>query len=193
MNKKQLRKIAKEDRKNIPQASRLREEELVTTKAMGLVKNSSAQNVCIYVSYRDELSTIALIEQLLSEKINVYVPKVSGKDMIFYRIASLKECAEGYMGISEPDVGEERRLSLSVNEGLLIFAPGLIFDCEGHRLGYGGGYYDRFVQKLNDEKVPYFYCGLGYCTQNWTESVIECEKGDVSVDALITSKGIVYY
>ena len=83
-----------------------------------------------------------LIEEAWKRGKEVAVPKVSGKDMVFYRLTDFSQLEPGYYGIPEP-VGKE---TVDWEEGLMIM-PGVAFDRENHRVGYGGGFYDRFLEK----------------------------------------------
>ncbi|MDO4977466.1 MAG: 5-formyltetrahydrofolate cyclo-ligase [Eubacteriales bacterium] len=93
-----------------------------------------------YISYRSEFPTHKLIEQLLADGKCVAVPKVEGDIMKFYEIHSLDDCAPGCMGILEP-VDDQME---SVEDGVVLL-PGLAFDERGGRMGYGAGYYDKYL------------------------------------------------
>ena len=103
-----------------------------------------------FVSYGSEISTLDIIEEALKSGKKVYVPKVycrqDGTEMRFYRIMSIEELKPGYRGIPEPaDGSEEYRYSDSVAERTLMLMPGVAFDGYRGRLGYGKGFYDRYL------------------------------------------------
>ncbi|MCR4618095.1 MAG: 5-formyltetrahydrofolate cyclo-ligase [Lachnospiraceae bacterium] len=105
------------------------------------------KRVLTYASYSSEFLTDDLFEYVNLKGIKVYYPKVVGRDLEFYLINSLSELSpDGYKGIREPIGTGEKYLYDEVfcNEEL-IFLPGVAFDKKGNRLGYGGGYYDRFL------------------------------------------------
>lgn len=70
------------------------------------------------------------------------VPKVVGKDMVFYRLTDFSQLEPGYYGIPEPARGE-----IVQWEDAMMIMPGVAFDRDNHRVGYGGGFYDRFLEK----------------------------------------------
>lgn len=96
-----------------------------------------------YVDYNGEAGTRKIIRTAFGMGKNVWVPKVTGDTMHFYRIESLDELTPGAYGILEPachclmdgDLGDRR----------LMLMPGVAFDRQCHRVGYGGGYYDRYL------------------------------------------------
>lgn len=101
----------------------------------------------IFASYGSEIDTSEIISEALRTGKRVYLPRVEGLEMQFYRIYSLEELTEGYRGIPEPDGTSERYL-YSKNEAdhTLMIMPGVAFDPYRHRIGYGKGFYDRFLE-----------------------------------------------
>ena len=85
------------------------------------------------------------IEEAWKAGKEVAVPKVVGKDMIFYRLTDFSQLEPGYFGIPEPVRGEIVKW-----EDALMVMPGVAFDPENNRVGYGGGFYDRFLEKHLD-------------------------------------------
>lgn len=102
-----------------------------------------------YISYRSEVDTESLIQNAFAEGKKVYCPRVEGEGMNFYEILSSEELEEGYRGIKEPQGRDERRFQLDKSQGkkCLMILPGSAFDEEGNRIGYGKGYYDRYLEK----------------------------------------------
>ncbi len=99
-----------------------------------------------YADYGSELRTGKLIWEALSAGKRVFLPRVEGENMAFYRIGDLSELARGYKGIPEPagdtepySGGEDRA------EGTLLLMPGVAFDRNRNRIGYGKGFYDRYL------------------------------------------------
>ncbi len=104
-----------------------------------------AEVFLLYVSYRSEADTRALLRWALGAGKVVAVPKVNGTEMEFFRITSMEQLTAGYQGILEPDTTCER-LDISTDKTIL-FVPGCAFDEKGGRMGYGGGFYDRFMER----------------------------------------------
>lgn len=115
---------------------------LVTETVTGLPVFLEASRILAYVDYNHEVMTGEIIEAAWKLGKEVAVPKVSGKDMIFYKLTDFAQLESGYYGIREPARGE----IVDWEKGLMIM-PGVAFDEENHRVGYGGGFYDRFLEK----------------------------------------------
>ncbi len=103
---------------------------------------NKADIVFTYVSTEIEVDTRKALEYCFSNNIPAAVPKTSGKEMEFYRIDCFSELKEGRFGIPEPINYEEAVIG---TEHSLCIVPALCADGNGWRLGYGGGYYDRFL------------------------------------------------
>lgn len=153
----------------------------------------NAEALLFYVSYRSEADTLELIKDALEEGRCVAVPKVVGQDMVFYRIRALSQLVEGYKGILEPDTtraevfinGCEEVLGGSGKESTehaILFVPGCAFDETGGRMGYGGGFYDRFMER---------YPELLRVALAYEEQIVEAvprEPHDKGVNIIVTEK-----
>ena len=109
-----------------------------------------AEAVLAYVSYKSEVDTSALIQQALADGKNVFAPKVSGREMEFWQITAMEDLQEGYRGIREPvqSVAFSDWISRHNGSKVMMWMPGAAFDRERHRIGYGGGFYDRYLTRL---------------------------------------------
>lgn len=109
-----------------------------------------AQTLLVYVSFRSEAATLPLIRKALAEEKAVYVPRVAGREMDFFRIAALSDLEEGYRGILEPKAHITDMYTPFASAGKTLFCmPGAVFDRAHHRIGYGGGFYDRYLARLD--------------------------------------------
>lgn len=113
----------------------------------------SANVIGITCSQSFEWNTFPIIEKAWLEKKIVTIPKSypNNNQMKFFQINDKKELVRGYANILEPDVNkanmmDEQRIDL-------LFVPGLLFDWAGYRIGFGGGYYDRFLQQFKNPTV----------------------------------------
>lgn len=180
MDKKQFRRQAALARKNITgkareTAARKCMEQLISMKAF-----QKSRNIYIYISFRSEMPTEILIERMINDGKTVVVPKIEGEEMHFYPIRSLSDCRPGAMGILEPE-GKGEPFSLP---GLCL-TPGLAFDKDGYRLGYGGGFYDRFFAQH-----PYIErTGIGFSCQIYDR--IPRQPHDIRLQAIVTDAGII--
>lgn len=147
--KKAVRKEILALRDALSVAERQRGNLLVTEKIAGHQWYYGAEYLLLFAGYGSEIDLSFLAEDALKKGKKVYFPKVKGKEMNFYRVTDLAELEKGYKGIFEPKgdtgifPGEEGQTSL-VDKTLMIM-PGVAFDRQRRRIGYGGGYYDRYL------------------------------------------------
>lgn len=135
-------------RKQIREQKRRMTSEEIQTRSLALrdlfLKTQAYQDAkCIYgyLSYNQEVRTSPILEAALADGKQVAVPKVFGDSMAFIYLNDLQRVSKGYAGIPEPiDDGP-----VAHDETALVLMPGLAFDRQGHRIGYGGGFYDRFL------------------------------------------------
>ena len=105
-----------------------------------------SDTILCYADYGSEISTKELIREALSSGKKVFLPKVEGENMTFYRISELSDLAQGYKGIPEPRGDTESYHGGEQDaEKTLLFMPGVAFDRYRNRIGYGKGFYDRFL------------------------------------------------
>ena len=95
-----------------------------------------------YIDFKKEVMTRDLIEKALQMGKTVAVPRVEGDDMVYYEIKDFSTLKSGYFGIMEPDGGKV----CTREEGFLL-VPGVAFDPARHRVGYGKGFYDRYLSR----------------------------------------------
>ena len=146
--KKDFRKELLEKRAFVKLSERREAEKALCEGITGLSLYASCDTVLSYASYGTELSTDALNARVLKDGKRLFLPKVYGKDMVFFEVKSEKDLAEGFKGIPEP-LGNTAPFiyELSDNEKVMVIMPGVGFDKEGNRLGYGGGFYDRYMRE----------------------------------------------
>lgn len=189
MEKTELRKLIKEKRKTfskneLDKLSLKIADNLLSLKEMAFVKN-----VLIYVSTKGEVDTLGLIEELFKLGKIVYVPKVIDIKtglMRFYKISSLEDLEPGCMNILEPKESLEILEESLIDDSFVIVMPGLAFDKKGHRLGYGGGFYDRFNARV--------YSGLLKLALSFDFQLVDeliANEFDIDVDKVITENEII--
>lgn len=180
--KNALRCKYKQLRSNMPLQVKAEKDRKILCRLTDTAAYRSADIILTYVSTEIEVDTSMLIEQAISEKKRVAVPRcIDGtRDMDFYFIKSTADMEKGAFGVMEPV--PEICVKAYAFETALCIVPGLCFDMQGYRLGYGKGYYDRF---LSDH--PRLYkIGLCYCA--CTENRLMRGRFDISADMLITEK-----
>lgn len=159
-------------RKNIPNRHKL--DEIIYQKVINHPKVEQSKTILIYVSFNDEVDTIKIIEYLLKYK-EVAVPKIENNKMNFYLINSLSELSFGTFNILEPTT----KKVLTDFSNTICITPGICFSKDKYRLGYGKGYYDRFI------KENHLY-QIGLCYQACLLDKIPHDYYDQKVDEIIT-------
>lgn len=153
--------------------------------AAQLFKTKLWQNsnyIGITVSRKFELDTTFIIKKAWEEEKTVCVPKCYSADkmMEFRELSSFDELENVYMDLYEPVI-DRTKVIPKENIDLLI-VPGLVFDKKGYRIGYGGGYYDRFLQNYPGST-------LSICYSFQTAEKLPYEEFDVAVEQIITEEG----
>lgn len=175
--KDKLRKLYKNIRNSFGQIQKKELDARIMTQLINSDLYKNAELILIFVSFGSETDTKNIIDYSFFCGKRVAVPYCNGNEMFFYEIFSLNELVAGKYGI--PTVKTGNNSPVECFDGALCIVPGLCFDFYGNRIGYGGGFYDRFLEKHNVPTV-----GLTYekciCNQ------IPIEKFDKKIDAIIT-------
>lgn len=176
--KKLLRKELIAKRKEFLQSGEKQQaDERLYEKLINNTDINSAAMVLTYISQPIEADTLQLIDYCFKNRITVAVPKCTDRDMTFYVINSLDDTKTGMYGIPEPKqyctAADKRLFSDSV-----CIVPGLSFDGKGYRLGYGKGYYDRFLSGFDGRSI-------GLCYKAFMAEKIPTDEYDLNVDYVI--------
>ncbi len=178
--KSEIRKRILEQRKRL---SKLQVSEKSRIICNGLRKQEQiahANHILVYSSVQQEVDLSDLVEMLISEGKSVYFPKVVGDNMQFFEIKSYKELTKGSFGVLEP------RGSSALWNGFLnsvILVPGVAFSETGVRIGYGKGFYDRFLYQY---QKALHAIGVAYDFQ--VLSNLPEENFDYPIKCIITEK-----
>lgn len=181
-HKNKLREKYKRIRREMPADVKKSRDEKILSRLLSLPAYKSCDTVLTYVSTAIEVDTIGLIKQALLDGKRVAVPKCKNgtRNMDFYIITSLDDLEPGYFSILEPVPKKCKRLKKSVSAFCVV--PALSYDRYGYRLGYGKGYYDRFLS-ANKNLIR---VGIEYCCCMETELLHG--RFDVPVDIVVTEK-----
>ncbi len=143
-----------------------------------------AKTVLIYSAKTDEPDTVQIAEAALRDGKRVYFPKsYSDGIMKFFRVSLLSELTDGMFGIKEPDEKAEEYTPCGTAE--LCIVPGVCFDRNGYRIGYGKGYYDRFLSKFKGISA-----GLAFSECISNEPVPFEKRHDKQLNLIISEKGL---
>ena len=199
MNKKDVRKSILTLRDSISADDKMQYDAEIRKIVTGMAEYREAEAILAYVSYKSEVDTTSLIEQALADGKTVFAPKVAGREMEFWKITSLEDLQEGYQGIREP-IQSISFLEWIKAGKVMMWMPGAVFDRERHRIGYGGGFYDRYLNRLAENKenaaqagdfaiqVSFITAALAYSCQVLEQ--IPYEEHDRKPDLIVTEKGI---
>ena len=172
MNKQEIRKAVLRARNGLSRMERERGNILLTERILGHQWFYTSRTLLCFVSFGSEIDTSEILQEAFRREKRVYVPKViqgtQVPEMRFYRIASLEELQEGYRGIREPEgISEEYRYEGNFEteeaDNVLMLMPGVAFDRFRSRIGYGRGFYDRFLQ--DKPQLRQRTIGVGYKCQ----------------------------
>lgn len=143
-----------------------------------------------FASFGSEVDTLTLIKEAIEHGKKVYCPRVFGDNMLFYKIEGLSDLIPGYRGILEPkDKLEVFCPDCFINKKILMLMPGTVFDLKRNRIGYGKGFYDRFLSQLQfGNACEFITAGLAFSLQIIEK--VPAKKHDYQPDYLITEKGI---
>ncbi|WNY25052.1 5-formyltetrahydrofolate cyclo-ligase [Methanolapillus millepedarum] len=144
-----------------------------------------ADAVFAYADVQNEVHMMPFLQDCLERGKSVALPKTVGSEMIFYKISDLNSLRKGNFGIMEPDATTTN--SIFPNEKSLIIVPGIGFDRLGNRLGYGAGFYDKYLSK------NLYMHAVGICFEDQLVDKIPAENLDISMDSVLTEKEWIFF
>lgn len=159
----------------------------ITERILSMPGMDSWETLFVYVNFRSEVETLQLIQRCLEKDKRVVVPLVDSAQstMVALQVTDLEEDLQpGYFDIPEPDPAKTSRVD--GKEIDVVVLPGSVFDIEGGRLGYGGGYYDRFL--VNDAPQA---CRIGLAFELQVVPAVPLEPHDQRLDYLVTDERII--
>lgn len=180
LGKEKIRKEILAKRKEMPLEYINEELKKIEEKLFSMNAYIHATCIYVYMSFCGEVPTNNIIKRSLELGKRVAIPKITNEEMKFYYIKGEKDIAKGYCGIEEPTVCE-----IAEETKALMIVPGLAFDREKHRIGYGKGFYDKY---LNKNKIS-GKIALAFDFQIYKE-IPFCEQ-DVLMDVIITPKEMI--
>lgn len=181
MNKEELREVMRKKRRELSPEFIKKASDNISDALINLSCIKNAKHITVYLSAFKEPDTFSLIEKLLSDGKRISVP-VSNTDTFTITpslIKSLDRLKKGTYGISEP----KEIISVPIDKIDVALIPGIAFSDSGDRLGFGKGYYDRFLEEFKGVKI-----GVGYDFQ--IIDAIPVSEHDIGMDMIVTEKRI---
>lgn len=151
----------------------------IYNKVISLEQYKTSDSIFIYLDYNYEVDTRNIIENAIKHNKKVYLPRIENKEMITVPIYDLNNLVKSNFNILEPIGNEEK-----IKDNTLIIMPGVAFSEKGERIGYGGGFYDRFLNNKNNIRIA-----LAYECQIYKD--LPTEEHDIKVPIIITEKRII--
>jgi len=185
MTKEQIRIQQKEHRNKLMADEHKTFSTAVRERLLHTEAFQKSSMIFTFVSFQSEIDTFEIIRACLSCKKRVFIPKVESWGMEFYEISGLEGLIRSKYGILEPQSDEKTRYQdgqAMRNERKLMLMPGLAFDQHGNRVGYGAGYYDRYLKQY--PPAEFDKIALAYDFQVMEQ--VPADEYDIRVDVVIT-------
>ncbi|MDD5953712.1 MAG: 5-formyltetrahydrofolate cyclo-ligase [Firmicutes bacterium] len=175
MDKKELRSRIRAQKRAMSEAEIAQKSERLGQLFAASSLYRQAKTIYGYLPYNQEVRTVPMLERALRDGKRVAVPKVVGEEMIFIYLDDLNAVEKGYAGIPEPIANGP----VADDPHALVLMPGLAFDPQGHRIGYGGGFYDRFLAAQPEHPT------LALCYDFQLLPHLETDSFDIPVDCVL--------
>ncbi len=189
--KEAYRRTCMEIRGNISPERKADASSFLKGEVLKIVKILKVNKILLYASKDEEVPTDETFEALLSAGYEIYYPVTMKDSISFYKVEDLSLLQPGTFGVREPKAEEKNKFIYNPKEdSVLILVPGLSFDDEGNRIGYGKGYYDRFLAEyVSDSSVKtagicFVECKCKNAAGN-AGFKIPTDKNDVRMDFVI--------
>ncbi len=182
--KDDIREEYKERRRNMIPEEKFKRDSAICTAAAGLVSFRYAEYVLLYAATADEIDIYEIARVAMAKGKKICFPRCDKKNhtMQYHIVSSLDELKPDSYGLLEPT--EDAPLYDPADPaGAVCFVPGLVYDRCGYRLGYGKGFYDRYLSAFSG-------CTIGVIYSDYILPEVPRGRFDVSVDILLTEKGV---
>ena len=183
MDKKLLRKNLSKKRKGLDKIQKEKWDKIISEKIIGSDYFKNAEQVLVFASTENEFDTGFIIEECRFQNKALYFPLCIDRDghMEFFKVDSPEDLEIGMYGISEPKSHCEK---YKQRKNDLVIVPCLSADRNHNRIGYGKGYYDRFLNDFNDVSISPCYDEM-----LWDE--IPTDKYDIKINIIVTDKEVI--
>ena len=185
LNKEIIRRRIKSKRDNLQTYEVLKKSNEIIKNLKELPEFKEAKNIACYISFNNEVYTHGLIKEYVDKK-KIFIPVVDRerKEILLSHLKNWQELSSGAYGILEP---RREYLRIGRYEDIeLVIVPGIAFDEKGNRIGYGEGYFDRLLKRMDAKKI-----GIAYDFQILKE--IPNEEHDVKMDVIVSEKRVLKF
>lgn len=181
MPKNKIRAEIKKIRDNLSRTDKYDLDNNLNQALLDFVHDLGVKTVAAFHPHKSEPNIIYFLDSLVENGYELFLPRVNGDNLDLVQVQTVEEVETGKFGINEP----VKHLSPThLTDFDLILVPGLAFGMNGHRIGYGRGFYDRLLSEVRGLKV-----GVGYSFQIVDE--VPFEEHDVKLDVVISENGFV--
>jgi 5-formyltetrahydrofolate cyclo-ligase len=181
-DKRAIRSRTRALRDAMPAGERERASLAIAGAVLSLPEIGAASTAMVFASFGTELDTTPILAGLAGRGVRLALPRVEGTDLVPVAFAPGDALVQAAFGMPEPAGGER----IGVGQIDLAVAPGLAFDRSGHRVGYGGGFYDRFFAVARPDLVKAAVCFSVQLVED-----VPHGGSDVPVDIVVTEREVV--
>jgi 5-formyltetrahydrofolate cyclo-ligase len=175
MDKKELRKQIRELKRAMTEEQIVSSSQRLGELFLASEFYKNAKTIYGYLPYNQEVRTVPMLEQAIKDGKRVAVPKCYGDEMRFIYMDDLTQVENGYANIPEPIADGP----VADDKTALVLMPGMAFTKNGDRMGYGGGFYDRFLAEEPDHPT------LALCYAFQMVESLPTEEYDIPVDCVL--------
>lgn len=183
MDKKIIRKEMLNRRNELTKDELISKSEMIFYNLLKIEDFQNSKELLTFINVNSEVITNSMVNYFWRKNRFVAAPKVIGKDMFFYYFSSYSQLKKGYFNIYEP-LEKNEYIEDELSKDDVIIMPGLAFDRNGNRIGYGGGFYDKYLSKFEHKKIAVAF----------DFQIIDNIKGDlhdIKPDYIVTDKEII--
>ena len=182
MDVSEIRSANLDRRRGLEPSMRLVASKAIAASLSGVIgKAKNIENILCFYPLPDEVDLRELYKKLLAVGKRLYFPVTGGEDISFFEVGSLSDFSEGKFSVMEP-VSRERAFEPADAGKAIAIVPGVCFDRQLNRIGFGKGYYDRFLARAGSDLLK-----VGVCFRtNLYGETLPVHEGDVPMDMIIT-------
>ena len=175
MDKKELRRAIREQKRAMTEEEIFSRSQRLGEMFLATAAYQNAKTIYGYLPYNQEVRTVPILQRALNDGKQVAVPKIYGDTMRFLYLTDLSKVEKNAMGIPEPIADEP----VAEDETALVLMPGVAFTKTGDRMGYGGGFYDRFLSAEPNHPT------IALCYDFQIVESLPTEEFDIPVDLVL--------